>query len=1096
MPGQADIGIRVFLDNAASAGLGQINSQLVTMVDVLQRASGGLRVTQGQLMAMAAVAGAGVAFFAFGAAIKQSIDAAAEFQQSMFAVAVATHVPLDGAMQYAGALMNLAANSSYSSTEIANGIVILGRSGYALSDILAKTNGMAQAAIALGIATRSGAVDAFTLLAQTMSAYNATAQSSMHYADLLQFAFEHQTGSVSQLQSALAQVTPIAAAANIPFDQIVGALDVLGPAMGSTSKAGTALRYALAGMITPTAAGTKELASLGIIMVSDLNPAVKTFADNLVNAGVVTRDFANKNDTSVTGLQNLFKAAQTAGMIPLDQDFGTWAASTKMLSDKFFDAKGNAVDLTTMLQALATKLSTLPENAKLDALKAIFSVRGGQGIQDLLNNLAKYDGYMKQLSTTNDNAGGAMARLDQMMKTAQGAWAGFTSSVNDLKIAIGLDLLPYVAEFWTALNNAASAIRSAVQATGPAAATFLLLGAALSGVALVAGVIGLLIAGIGTTLAMFVGIMLASAVGIIAFSAGVAILVGWLTSSQAVINNVRTAFATLATALLVVGAAVLAIRLAPMLMTFLQMLPTLTALGADYIMLGAEMVAYGAIAAATAVRNTILNAGMLAGMIPTILRMAAAWLVDAAAMLLANAPMVLLVVAITAIVVGLGLLIAHLIQTGALMAFFRAAWATIGPPILAAGNAIRTAFLSAIQQLMPVWAQLVASFNTARPALMFLGAIIGGVIVAALILAVGAIMGFIMALARIIIMVIQVAAAVAQVVMGIIMVFTGLFTVIRGLVTGNTAMIQQGFGQMGQGIVNIVTGMWNAVKAVFVGAFSAIWGFVSGFVNIVVGLFHAMSSTLVGHSIIPDMMNAIVQVFTSALNVVRSVVMAGVNAIVSVFHMMQSMVTSAVTFAMSVVRALFQGGISAAAGVVNSGVAQIIAHFMSMPGPAGAAARSVISAMFSFSNGVASVAGQVSGAVGRVVGAFQSMAGGIGGAISGAIGWVNNLIGAISRIPSVGGGIHIPGFAQGAIVTSPTLAVVGEGSEPEMILPMSQYQAALQGAANMARAGGQGTGQGQQIVNNFIVDGKVVATSVMNTMTGQLQMNGMGRALR
>lgn len=1094
MSGTADIGIRVFLDNAASAGLGQINGQLVQMVNVLQRASGGLNITRGQLMAMAVVAGAGVAFFAFAMAIKSSIDAADEFQQSMFAVAVATHVPLDNAMQYSGALMNLAASSSYSSTEIANGIVIMGRSGYALSDILAKTNSMAQAGIALGIATRSSAVDAFTLLSQVMVAYGAKAQEAMHYADLLQFAFEHQTGSISQLQAAFSQVTPLAAAVHIPLDQIAAALDVLGPAMGGTTKAGTALRYTLAGMISPTKAGTAELASLGIIMVSNTTPAVKDFADSLVNAGTVTRDFANKNDTSVTGLTALFNAAKAAGSIPLDQDFATWAAQSGMLSDQFFNAQGKAVDLTTMLHILADKLMALKPAAEQAALHNIFSVRGGQGVQALLENIAKYDGYMKQLSATNDNAGGAMSRLNQMMNTASGAWAGFASSVNDLKIAIGLALLPVVTELWTALNQITSGIRAAVLATGPAAATFLLMGTALSGIALVAGVVGLIIAGIGTSLAIFVGLMLASAVGIIALSAGIAILVGWLTSSQATLNNVKNVMLALGAALLVVGGAALGIYLAPMLMTFGAMVPTLGALIVDYIVLGAQMVAYGAIVAATAVRNVILNAGMLMGMLPTIWAVTAAWIADAAAMLIANAPIVLIVAAIAAIVVGLGLLIGHLAQTGQLMAFFRAAWAAIGPPIMQAGEAIRGAFVQALQQLAPVWNQLVASFNSARPALMFLGAIIGGIIVTALILAVGAIVGFIMALSRIIIMVIQVAAAIAQVVMGIVMIFTGLFTVINGLVHGNGAMIQAGFSQMGQGVLNIFEGMWNAVKAVFVGAFSAIWGFVSGFVNVVVGLFHGLSSTLVGHSIIPDMMNAIVAVFSAAFNLIHSIVMAGVNVIVSVFHMMQSLVTTAVTFAMDVVRALFTGGIGAAAAVVQNGVAQIINHFMAMPGPVGNIARTIITLMFGFSNGVASMAGQVGGSVMRVVGAFQSMAGGIAGAISNAVGWVNNLIGAISHIPSIGGGLHIPGFAQGAIVTSPTLAMVGEGGEPEMVLPLSQYQAAMQGAANSARQGGAGQAGGT-IVNNFIVDGKVVATSVMNTLTGQLQMNGMGRRL-
>jgi hypothetical protein len=79
----------------------------------------------------------------------------------------------------------------------------------------------------------------------------------------------------------------------------------------------------------------------------------------------------------------------------------------------------------------------------------------------------------------------------------------------------------------------------------------------------------------------------------------------------------------------------------------------------------------------------------------------------------------------------------------------------------------------------------------------------------------------------------------------------------------------------------------------------------------------------------------------------------------------------------------------------------------------------------------------------------------INGVIS-AINWVLSKINSISItipdwVPGVGGktlGFNIPtipALAQGGVATAATLAMVGEGSEPEAILPLSKLAAMLEG---------------------------------------------------
>jgi hypothetical protein len=88
-----------------------------------------------------------------------------------------------------------------------------------------------------------------------------------------------------------------------------------------------------------------------------------------------------------------------------------------------------------------------------------------------------------------------------------------------------------------------------------------------------------------------------------------------------------------------------------------------------------------------------------------------------------------------------------------------------------------------------------------------------------------------------------------------------------------------------------------------------------------------------------------------------------------------------------------------------------------------------------------------------------------------AIGLIADLVRAIGKIPGVGaiggliGKIDIPGFADGGIVTRPTLAMVGEKG-PEAIIPFSQM-GGMGGGVTVNVTGGLSTSAeiGQAVVN-------------------------------
>lgn len=151
-------------------------------------------------------------------------------------------------------------------------------------------------------------------------------------------------------------------------------------------------------------------------------------------------------------------------------------------------------------------------------------------------------------------------------------------------------------------------------------------------------------------------------------------------------------------------------------------------------------------------------------------------------------------------------------------------------------------------------------------------------------------------------------------------------------------------------------------------------------------------------------------------------------------------------------------------------------------GPIGLATLAIIKNFDKILNFVKTMPGKIVGFFGKV---GQKIADTISGAIKGAInavlsviertingyiGLINGAIRVINKIPGVSIGtisnIGIPRLAEGGIVTSPTLALVGEGRESEAVIPLSKLNSMLD----------NNSGTGDQKVYNITVNG-VFATS-------------------
>ena len=131
-------------------------------------------------------------------------------------------------------------------------------------------------------------------------------------------------------------------------------------------------------------------------------------------------------------------------------------------------------------------------------------------------------------------------------------------------------------------------------------------------------------------------------------------------------------------------------------------------------------------------------------------------------------------------------------------------------------------------------------------------------------------------------------------------------------------------------------------------------------------------------------------------------------------------------------------------------------------------------------------------AIGFIRGIVNGMLQGIAGAINGVVNSINRIINAANvalrrlRLPTIRNlpNVSIPQFAEGGVVNGPTLAMVGEGGEPEYIIPASKM-----GKASAAYLSGV---RGPGVIPRFAEGGFVAPGNAnVNIQTGPVtQMNG------
>lgn len=201
---------------------------------------------------------AGAAATALGVA---AVSMAANFDQGMSEVQAATHASTGDMEALRQAALDAGADTVFSATEAADGIVELGKAGMNTGAIL---SGGLSGALDLAASDGMAVGAAAELMASSLAQFNLQGKDASKVADALAAGAGNAQGGASDLGMALSQTGLVANSMGLSMEETTGTLSAFAKAGLIGSDAGTSLKTMLQRLSNPTKKSRDEMEKLGI----------------------------------------------------------------------------------------------------------------------------------------------------------------------------------------------------------------------------------------------------------------------------------------------------------------------------------------------------------------------------------------------------------------------------------------------------------------------------------------------------------------------------------------------------------------------------------------------------------------------------------------------------------------------------------------------------------------------------------------------------------------------------------------------------------------------------------------------------------------
>ncbi len=205
---------------------------------------------------------------------KTAVETFANFERSMnFVQAVTGATGADFEMLKSQA-QELGRTTQFTAQQAADGMKFLAMAGFETNEIYAAMPGVLQLAASAQMEVGRAA----DIVTNVLTGYNKSVEELSHVNDVMVATFTSTNTSLEQLGQALKYVGPIASSAGLAFEEMNAAIGLLGNAGIQASMAGTSLRGAITHLLEPTKKAAAVLDDWGI-KVTDAQGKMLSFAE-------------------------------------------------------------------------------------------------------------------------------------------------------------------------------------------------------------------------------------------------------------------------------------------------------------------------------------------------------------------------------------------------------------------------------------------------------------------------------------------------------------------------------------------------------------------------------------------------------------------------------------------------------------------------------------------------------------------------------------------------------------------------------------------------------------------------------------------------
>lgn len=369
--------------------LGTITGQV--RIDVKQAVAAYAAVRAANISTLLALRSASSVFLAAGAAMAgagalivggfvKGIKAAADFERQMDffgAVSNSTAAEMDAVRKKA---IQLGLDTIYSTGQIADSFVELGKAGVSASDIV---KGVGEAVASLGAAGDIPLDTAANIITAAIQTFHLGAENAVHVADLLAGAANSSVVDIDDLGVSLKYVGGVAASISVPIEDTVDAIALLGKAGIRGSTAGTSLRQILVSLTGTSKKATNVLKDLGIITKEGGNQ----FFDAQGKAKPLAEIFQILQDKT----KNLTEAQRLAAFKTIFNNRALAAANILAHEGaKGFAAMNKEISKTTAADVARKRLDNLSGDVeKLKSSLEVLFIQAGTPFQEFLRGVVQ-----------------------------------------------------------------------------------------------------------------------------------------------------------------------------------------------------------------------------------------------------------------------------------------------------------------------------------------------------------------------------------------------------------------------------------------------------------------------------------------------------------------------------------------------------------------------------------------------------------------------------------------------------------------------------------------------------------------------------------